>query len=50
MRRISEQAERAGKVIKSVHDFVRRREQAREAVGADALIDAILPLVRLQAR
>jgi len=33
-----------------VHDFVRRREQAREAVGVDALIDAILPLVRLQAR
>ncbi|KQW35586.1 sensor histidine kinase [Rhizobacter sp. Root404] len=48
--RIAEQAERAGRVIKSVHDFVRRREQAREAVGADALIDAILPLVRLQAR
>ena len=26
MRRIAEQAERAGKVIKSVHDFVRRRD------------------------
>jgi two-component system sensor histidine kinase DctS len=37
-------------VIKSVHDFVRRREHAREAVSADALIDAILPLMRLQAR
>jgi len=48
--RIAEQAERAGRVIKSVHDFVRRREHAREAVGTDALIDAILPLVRLQAR
>jgi two-component system sensor histidine kinase DctS len=48
--RIAEQAERAGRVIKSVHDFVRRREHAREAVGVDALIDAILPLVRLQAR
>ena len=48
--RIAEQAERAGRVIKSVHDFVRRREHAREAVGADVLIDAILPLVRLQAR
>ena len=31
MRRIAEQAERAGKVIKSVHDFVRRRDKAREA-------------------
>jgi two-component system sensor histidine kinase DctS len=48
--RIAEQAERAGRTIKSVHDFVRRREHAREAVGVDALIDAILPLVRLQAR
>ena len=25
--RIAEQAERAGRVIRSVHDFVRRREQ-----------------------
>ena len=48
--RIAEQAERAGRVIKSVHDFVRRREHARESVGVDALIDAVLPLVRLQAR
>jgi len=50
MRRIAEQAERAGKVIKSVHDFVRRRDQAREAVEAGSLIDAVLPLVNLQAR
>jgi two-component system, LuxR family, sensor histidine kinase DctS len=50
MRRISEQAERAGKVIKSVHDFVRRRDKEREAVEPWALIDAITPLVALQAR
>jgi two-component system, LuxR family, sensor histidine kinase DctS len=50
MRRIAEQAERAGKVIKSVHDFVRRREQVREAVPPRALFDAIMPLVSLQAR
>jgi two-component system sensor histidine kinase DctS len=48
--RIAEQAERAGRVIKSVHDFVRRREQVREALGADRLIDSVMPLVRLQAR
>jgi two-component system, LuxR family, sensor histidine kinase DctS len=48
--RIAEQAERAGRVIKSVHDFVRRREQARESVRVDVLFDAVLPLVRLQAR
>jgi two-component system sensor histidine kinase DctS len=48
--RIAEQAERAGRVIKSVHDFVRRREQLHESMRCDVLIDAVLPLVRLQAR
>lgn len=50
LKRIGEQAERAGKVIKSVHDFVRRRDQVREAVAPRALFDAIMPLVSLQAR
>jgi two-component system sensor histidine kinase DctS len=50
MGRIAEQADRAGRVIKSVHDFVRRRDQAREAVAPQALVEAILPLVNLQAR
>jgi two-component system, LuxR family, sensor histidine kinase DctS len=50
LERIAEQAERAGRVIKSVHGFVRRRERSREAIGADLLIEAVLPLVRLQAR
>jgi two-component system sensor histidine kinase DctS len=50
LRRIAEQAGRAGRVINSVHDFVRRRDQTREAVAPHALIDAILPLVNLQAR
>ena len=50
MRRIAEQAERAGKVIKSVHDFVRRRDKERESVKPQALLDAVMPLVALQAR
>jgi two-component system sensor histidine kinase DctS len=50
MRRIAEQADRAGQVIRSVHDFVRRRDRVRERVAPQALIDAVLPLVRLQAR
>ncbi|MEO8857986.1 MAG: ATP-binding protein [Burkholderiaceae bacterium] len=50
MRQIAEQAHRAGRVIKSVHDFVRRREHAREPVQARALFDAVAPLVSLQAR
>lgn len=48
--RIAEQAGRAGKIINSVHDFVRRRDQDRESVSPKALIDAIMPLVNLQAR
>lgn len=50
LHRIGEQAERAGKVIKSVHDFVRRRDHAHEDVQPQALFDAIMPLVNLQAR
>jgi two-component system sensor histidine kinase DctS len=48
--RIAEQAERAGRVIRSVHDFMRRREHSREAVAVDRLIEGVLPLLRLQAR
>lgn len=50
MVRIAYQADRAGKVIKSVRDFVRRRDQSREAIAPQALLDAVLPLIRLQAR
>jgi len=50
LERIAEQAGRAGRIINSVHDFVRRRDQEREAVSPKALIDAIMPLVFLQAR
>jgi two-component system, LuxR family, sensor histidine kinase DctS len=50
LQRIAEQAERAGKVIRSVHDFVRRREQPRQAVAPQDLLDAVMPLVSLQAR
>jgi len=50
MRRIAEQAERAGKVIKSVHDFVRRSDKDREPVQPQLLLDAVMPLVSLQAR
>ena len=48
--RISEQAGRAGKVINSVHDFVRRRDQDKEIVTPQAIINAVMPLVQLQAQ
>jgi two-component system sensor histidine kinase DctS len=50
LRHIADQAQRAGKIIKSVHDFVRRRERQREAVPVQLVFDAIMPLVQLQAR
>ncbi|WP_313070712.1 ATP-binding protein [Melaminivora sp.] len=50
VQRIARQAERAGRVIKSVHDFVRRRPHVREVVPVAELFEAVLPLVRLQAR
>jgi two-component system sensor histidine kinase DctS len=50
LERIAEQAERAGRVIKSVHDFVRRREQLHETLPAERLFEGVLPLARMQAR
>lgn len=50
VRRIAEQADRAGRVIKSVHDFVRRRQEERVAVSPGVLLDAVRPLIELQAR
>ena len=48
MRRIAEQAERAGRVIKSVHDFVRRRDRVRECVAPQDLVDAIMRFADLR--
>ncbi len=49
MQRIAFQADRAGRVIKSVRDFVRRRSQTHEVISAQELLEAVMPLVRLQA-
>jgi two-component system sensor histidine kinase DctS len=49
--RIAEQAERAGRVIQSVHNLVARRRQGeRTALGCATLLEGVLPLVRMQAR
>jgi two-component system sensor histidine kinase DctS len=50
LERIAEQAERAGRVIKSVHDFVRRREQLHETLSAELLLETVLPLARMHSR
>jgi two-component system sensor histidine kinase DctS len=50
LEKASNQAQRAGHIIRSVHTFVKRREPSREATTVQSLIDNVLPLVELQAR
>jgi two-component system sensor histidine kinase DctS len=44
------QAQRAGHIIRSVHEFVKKREPTREQVYVSALIHAVMPLIELQAQ
>ena len=44
------QAQRAGQIIRSVHEFVKKREPQRRALGLQALVDGIRALIELQAR
>jgi two-component system sensor histidine kinase DctS len=46
----SAQAQRAGQVIRSVHEFVKKREPQRQAVDVAALVEGIRTLVEMQAR
>ena len=50
LERIASQSQRAGVVIKSVNDFVRRRETERVQCAPKTLFEGILPLLSLQAR
>jgi two-component system sensor histidine kinase DctS len=49
LRGIRAQAERAGRVIRSVQSFLRRRAIEREEVDLSALLRGLEPLLRLQA-
>lgn len=44
------QAQRAGHIIRSVHDFVRKQEPMREPVALHEVIEHAIPLIELQAR
>jgi two-component system, LuxR family, sensor histidine kinase DctS len=44
------QARRAGQIIRSVHEFVKKREPRRERVSIPQVVDGIRALVELQAR
>jgi two-component system sensor histidine kinase DctS len=54
LRRVLEQANtqarRAGQIIRSVHEFVKKREPRRESVSVQQVVDGIRTLVELQAR
>jgi two-component system sensor histidine kinase DctS len=44
------QAQRAGQIIRSVHEFVKKREPRRQLVAIDDVVDGVRALVELQAR
>ncbi|MFC5461290.1 sensor histidine kinase [Massilia niabensis] len=45
-----QQAQRAGQIIKSVHEFVKKSEPKRETVAVDSVVDGIRALIELQTR
>jgi two-component system, LuxR family, sensor histidine kinase DctS len=45
-----QQAQRAGQIIKSVHEFVKKREPERQEVRIAGVVDGVRALVELQAR
>ncbi|MFS2137310.1 two-component system sensor histidine kinase NtrB [Duganella sp. Dugasp56] len=46
----SAQAQRAGQIIRSVHEFVKKREPLRQEIAIASLLDGIRALIELQAR
>ena len=46
----STQAQRAGQIIRSVHEFVKKRGPARQDIAVSSLLDGIRTLIELQAR
>ncbi len=45
-----QQAQRAGQIIKSVHEFVKKSEPQREEVAISSVVDGVRALIELQAR
>ncbi|MBC3918924.1 PAS domain S-box protein [Undibacterium sp. CY18W] len=50
LEKVNAQAQRAGHIIRSVHEFVKKREATREPVQITDLIHTVTPLVELQAQ
>ncbi len=49
LQQASDQARRAGQIIRSVHEFVKKREPQRQLVDIAGLVDGIGTLIELQA-
>jgi two-component system sensor histidine kinase DctS len=45
-----QQAQRAGQIIRSVHEFVKKREPLRQPVSIQSVVDGVRALIELQAR
>ncbi|MFL6659020.1 MAG: PAS domain S-box protein [Massilia sp.] len=50
LEKASVQAQRAGQIIRSVHQFVKQREPERQPIAIASLVDGIATLIELQAR
>lgn len=50
LRKISEQAQRAGRIIRRVHDFVRKSAPARSVVRVNAVVEEALGFAEAEAR
>lgn len=50
LEKANQQAQRAGQVIRRVHDYVRKQEPQRTSLALSELVQDCLPLVDLQAR
>ncbi|EJL92636.1 PAS domain S-box [Herbaspirillum sp. CF444] len=50
LEKINTQAQRAGNVIRSVHQFVKKREPERQPISIKNIVDNVTPLIELQAQ
>jgi two-component system sensor histidine kinase DctS len=50
LEKTTQQAQRAAQVIRSVHQFVKKREASRSNFNINALLQSVMPLVALQAQ
>lgn len=50
LEKATQQAQRAAQVIRSVHEFVKKREASRAWFDINALLQSVMPLIALQAQ